>query len=411
MIRNMISGALRGAKAALAAGESGWEVVLGSEQGLTGFGVQSDAGTTVSPESIMQLSTVWACMSRTSQMISTLPGAIYARSAGDSRTKVVDQLADILTVSPNADQTAAEFWEGMTAQQMIRGNAFAEKQFIGTRLVGLKPLLNCTVCRTSNGTLEYTVRDRGKSVTLPPQKVFHVRGFGVGEGIGLSAVRYGVQSFGAALAADKSAAAVFANGMFPSGIVEAEQTLSPDQREQLQTLVSDFVGSNKQGKILTLEAGLSYNQMSLNPEDAQLLQTRGFAVEDICRWFGVPPIIIGHAASGQTMWGTGVEAIMLSWLTTGINPLLRKIEARILKDLIPQSQRRNWYFEFNREAMLQMDSGAKGEFMSKMGASGTMTANERRARLNLPRSEDPNADRLLAQTALAPLADLGGNTK
>ena len=98
---------------------------------------------------------------------------------------------------------------------------------------------------------------------------------------------------------------------------------------------------------------------------------------------------------------------MLSWLTTGVNPLLKRIEKRILKELVPAGRRQNWYFEFNREAVLQMDSQAKGTFMSMMGASGTMTANERRKLLNLPRSEDPNADALLAQTALAPLELLG----
>jgi len=60
------------------------------------------------------------------------------------------------------------------------------------------------------------------------------------------------------------------------------------------------------------------------------------------------------------MWGTGVEAIMMAWLRTGINPLLRRLESRILKDLIPAAKRGRWFAEWNREAMLQMDSKASG---------------------------------------------------
>jgi HK97 family phage portal protein len=175
----------------------------------------------------------------------------------------------------------------------------------------------------------------------------------------------------------------------------------------LQTLLETFVGSKKAGKTMTLEAGLDFQAVQMNPEDAQLLETRRFHVEDVCRWLGIPPIIIGHSAEGQTMWGTGVEQIMLSWLTLGINPLLTRIEARLNRDLVPVEKRGKWYFEFNREAMLQMDSKSKGEFLSKMGQSGTMSANERRTKLNLPRHPDPAADALLAQTALAPLEDLG----
>ena len=98
---------------------------------------------------------------------------------------------------------------------------------------------------------------------------------------------------------------------------------------------------------------------------------------------------------------------MLSWLTLGINPQLVKTEQRIWADLIPRDRRRRWYAEYNREAMLQMDSQAKGEFLSKMASSATMTANERRAKLNLPRHDDPSADQLLAQGAMLPIEQLG----
>lgn len=411
MIGRMISGAIKGARASLVAGQSGWEVSLGQQSSLGGAGQKSNAGPRVSPETMMQLSAVFACASVTSQVASTIPGALYAKGKDDTRVRVQDELAEILTVSPNSEQTAVEFWEGMIAQQLLRGNAVAQRLTIGNRLVGFKPLPNCVPRRNREGVIEYPFSDRGKTELLPADKVFHMRGFGAGDGLGLSAVRYGVHSFGAALAADQTASAVFGNGMMPNGFIQTSGVLTPEQRAQWKSTIDSFTGSTRAGRTMLLEGGFTYQPGHINPEDAQLLETRRFSVEDICRWFGVPPIIIGHAADGQTMWGTGVEAIMLSWLTKGINPMLRKIEARILKDLIPLQRRREWYFEFNREAILQMDSKSKGEFMSKMGASGTMTANERRARLNLPRSDDPNADRLLAQTALAPLGDLAGNTK
>lgn len=107
------------------------------------------------------------------------------------------------------------------------------------------------------------------------------------------------------------------------------------------------------------------------------------------------------------MWGSGVEAIMLAWLTLGINPQLRRNEARIAKDLIPPGKRGRWYVEWNREAMLQMDSKSKGEFLSKMISNGIISRDEGRDKLNMARRGGA-ADELMAQTAHAPIDDLGG---
>lgn len=405
-MKRLFKAAMRGIKMELAAGESGWTNLLDAVPWST-VGKTAKSGQMVSPETAMTLSAVWACISRTSELVSSLPLTIYEKRPDGSRVKADVELQDILTVSPNAGQTGVEFWDGMEAQKLMRGNAYAEKLFVGRRLVGLRPVFNVTPERGENGEWKYAVNDRGRKSYLPASKIFHLRGFGSGDGLGLSAVRYGVTSMGAALAADETASSVFANSMMPSGVLTSEQTLNETQRTQLQTMLADYVGSSKAGKTMVLEAGLTHQALQMNPEDAQLLETRRFNVEDVCRWFGTPPIIIGHSADGQTMWGSGVEAIMLSWLTLGINPLLRRNEARIKKDLIPHTGNTRLYAEYNREAMLQMDSAAKGEFLSKMGTSGTMTANERRDKLNLPRHDDPAANALLAQTALAPLETLG----
>jgi HK97 family phage portal protein len=392
---------------ALPSGHSGW-VSLGSiGDAWASVGRRSHAGKTVSGNTTMEVSAAWDCVRKTAEVISTLPLAMYERQDDGAKVRISDQMQEILSLSPNSEQTGVEFWEGMVAHMVLRGNACAEKQRIGNRVVGLKPLPGMQPSRNQDGKLAYDFIDRGKRERLPAEKVFHLRGFGTGDGLGLSAIKYGAHSIGAALAADEAAGKVFANAMMPSGAIETDHTLTPEQRQALKVYLRDFGGSSKVGKILTLEGGLKYNQLQMNPEDAQLLETRRFNVEDVCRWFGVPPIIIGHASQGQTMWGSGVEAIMLSWLTLGINPLLTRIERRIQKDLIPTARRR-WFFEFNREAMLQMDSKAKAEFLLKMRFGGFMTGNEGRDKLNLPRRDD--ADDLLVQTSLTPADVLGKET-
>ena len=372
------------------------------------FGEGSAAGERVTLESAMQLSAVWACVRQTSLVIGALPMAMYEKRDDGSREGVSDSLAEILTVSPNADQTAIEFWEGQTAWLMLNGNCYAERTTgAGSRLTALVPMAaNVTrPIRNSDGDLLYQTIDRGKTEVLPRDKVFHVRGFGFGGDAGLSAVSFGVQTMGTALAAEKSAGRLFSNGMQISGVLKTPDILSPAQREQFRKMLEGYRDAESAWRVMVLEKGVDFQALAMNPEDAQMLETRRFAVEEICRWFGVPPIVIGHSGEGQTMWGTGVEQILLAWMNTGLNPLLRRIEGRIRKDLIPAGQRARRYAEFNREGILQMDSKAKAEFLTKLVSNGIMSRNEAREKLNLARRE--GADDLTAQTAMAPLTALG----
>lgn len=373
-----------------------------------GGGMSSAAGKIVTAEDALSLSAVWACVRRESELVGALPLQVFERQANGSRVPVQNDLWQLLAVSPNAGQTAFEFWQGSTAQARLRGNAVAEKVYLGRNPVpvSLQPLPTCEPRLNSDGVIVYRYIDRGKEYELPADKVFHLRGFGGGNGIGLSAVKYGANSMGAALAADEAAGSVYANGLQTSGVFSVPAGLTPEQRALWDTHVEKFVGSKKAGKAITLEGGFTYQPIQMNPEDSQLLETRRYQIEDVCRWFGVPPVVIGHAGDGQTMWGTGVEAIMLSWLTLGINPMLRNFEARVLKDLVPADQRRRFYVEWNREAMMQMDSKAKGDFLLKMRLGGYMSGDEGRDKLNLPRRGGAS-DELVVQSSMVPVDLLG----
>lgn len=369
-------------------------------------GYSTAAGKTVNATTALCTSVAYDCVRKNGQVFASLPLAQYEKQADGSRLKIEDDLTEILCRSPNSDQTALEFWEGASTQLDLRGNAYFERLDIRGNLVSLRPIFNVTPKRQSNGRFAYDFYDRGKRYTLPHDKVFHIRGFGPGDGLGLSTISYGAASMGAALAADETAASVFSNKMMAAGVLSSEQTLSPEQRTQLATLLDAFVGSSRAGKILTLEAGLKFDPLQMDPEDAQLLESRRYSVEDICRWFGTPPIVVGHASDGQTMWGTGVEAILTSWQTLGINPKCNRVEARVKKDLIAPKHRRTRYFEFNREAMVQMDSKAKADFIMKMRISGVMTGDEARDKLNMQR-RGGNADELFIQSSMTPVDLIG----
>lgn len=376
---------------------------------VAAFGGSSHSGKTVTLTTAMQLATVWACIRLTAQAVSSLPLAMYERLGDNDRQKVSsdEEIAEVICESPNADQTPQEFWEGQVAWMMADGNGYSERVTYGNHLSSLQPIASthCQPFRTNDGELKYRINDRGQTEVMPRDKIFHLKGFGFGGDVGLSPIRFGVQTFGSAIAREEAIAKVFASGMQASGVLSTDKTLKGNQRDDLQEVMGKYAGSSNAGKLMILEAGLKYERLTLSPVDVQMLEQHRFGVEEICRWFGMPPIVIGHAAQGQTMWGSGVEQILIAWLTLGINPLCDRIEQRIKKQLIRPSGNRRWYAEFNREALLQMDSTAKAAFLSSVTQNGLMTRNEGRGKLNLSRMD--GGDKLTVQSNLVPLDQLG----
>lgn len=381
---------------------SGWRGLLGGE---------TWSGRQVTVDGAMQVATVWACIRLISEVIATLPLLVYERRPGDTREAASDHwLHAIVHEQPNADQTAAEFWEGMLVWLCLRGNAYAVKSYAGSgasrRLVALSPPLTADrmrVYRDADGVRRYDYSDptwRFRGWT--EDEIFHLRGFGPGGDLGLSPIGYARQTIGAAMAADETAAKVFAGGLRSSGFLKLQQVLDEEQRGQLAAIMKKFVDS---GELMILEGGMEYAPLSMTPDDAQLLLSRAWAVEEMCRWFRVPPILIGHSAAGQTMWGSGVEQIMIGWLTLGLNPYLRRIEGAIKRSLLGPADRRRWYAEFAVEGLLRGDSKARAAYLATMTQNGLLTRNEGRRLDNRPPM--PGGDDLTVQSNLLPVALLG----
>lgn len=361
-------------------------------------------GKSVTVDSALQLSSAWACIRLTSQITGSLPKNIYRTESDGGRKVVKSRTATILTETPNRFQTANEFWESMVAWMSTQGDAYAKIEKTGSLLSALIPLPNnqVTPIQNSQNGIEYQVNRFGKTETLQPEEILHLKFFDMGGIESLSPIRFGVNSLGRAMGTDEATSKLFLNGILSNLIIGSDKSLNAEQVDQIEEILKKFAGSGDAWKALLLPGGLKAEQVTMNPEDAEMLATQRFNVEDICRWWGVNPILIGHASEGVTAWGTGIEQLMIGWLTLGLNPLLRRVEARVNKQLnIPSGQ----FFEMNRDGILQMDSKARASFISSMVQNGINTRNEIRNRLNL--SSQPGGDVLTVQSNLVPLEDLG----
>lgn len=367
----------------------------------------SASGKNVTVDKALQLSTVWACVRLLSESVSTLPLKLYRRLPDGSREQAKDHpLFRLLCRTPNAEMTPQRFMLMVVASICLRGNAFVEKKMIGTRVVALVPLLPqyMRVKREDSGRLKYTYTENGVERVIPENNLMHIRGFGLDGVCGMLPVTMGREIFGSAMSAEEAAAKVFAQGMQASGILSGDTTLTPKQREDLRASLTAFMGSQNAGKIMVAEAGLKYQGITMNPEAAQMLESRSFNVEEMCRWFRVPPFMVGHMDK-QSSWASSVEVQNLHFLTNSLRPLLVNIEQEITRCLIGEADADEFFAEFAVEGLLRADSTARAAWYNTALQNGWMSRNEVRRLENLPPIEGGNV--FTVQSALVPLEQLG----
>nr|WP_314437598.1 phage portal protein [uncultured Brevundimonas sp.] len=361
----------------------------------------TNAGVPTTERSVLGLSAAWACANLLAGTIASTPIMVYRTDAAGNRTPAKDHpLYRVLHDSPNYDQTALDFWEGGQLALELRGDLHARIERSAGRIVSLHPIHRPQVTRHSSGTLRYRWTEDGRSHDEPQENVFHVRGFGGSPLGGMSTLTFGRQVFGGALAVDTAAQTTFANGVRPSLILAMPggQTLEAGQRNALERALQEkHAGAMNAGRPFLIEAGITPHTVSFSPEDAQMLESRNFSVEEICRFFEVPPHMIGHTAK-STSWGTGLEEQTLRFQKFTLRRRLKRIEQAIMKQLLtPADRAAGIVVEFNLEGLLRADSKGRSEFYQKMTQIGAMTINEVRALENLPPVPGGDVPRMQAQ--------------
>ena len=368
------------------------------------IGDESHAGEGVTPQSVLALSTAWACVNLIAGVLGTLPLEVWRTNprTGFPEPAHGHWLA-LLLKSPNLEQTKIDVLEMVAVSLELRGNAYLRKGRLaaGGSIVSLTPYDPDDVYVSRNwqsGALEYAVRDwRGRVERLGSDDIWHVRGFGGSPIGGLSTLSHGKQVFGLAQALDKAAATTFKNGVRPSGVLSFKDWLTEPRRKSAERDIENFKGAHASGKPLILEGGVEWNQISFSPEEAQMLASRGFSVEEKCRLFGTPPVLVGHTEKVSS-WGTGIQEITLGWVKYGLRRRFKRIEESGDQQLLtPADRAAGYYLRYNIEALLRADSKGRSAFYEVMTRAGIMTINECRRLEGLPPVPGGDVPRMQAQ--------------
>lgn len=377
------------------------------QQAAPHTGSHTPSGVTVTADTALKLSAVWSCVRLRAETVSTLP--LHLRTS-DGQFATDHPLYRLLHDTPNADMCAAEFWQAVTATQDLWGNAYALiHRNVSGGVVALEPLDadSMTVARSDSGAISYRYNKGGKTTEYAEADMLHFRGFSLDGLVGLSPIRYAAETLGGQLSANDAAQHEFKNRMKAGGFLKTgERILQPEQRARMRQAMAEFSRPENAGNYMILEAGMDVvnSNVRMNPADAQLLESRYFGIEEICRAFGTPPQLIGHTDKASS-WASSLDATNMGFLTYSIRPLLVRYEQTIARKLLKPAERGQYSPKFSVEGLLRTDSAARAAFYSQMLQNGVFSRNHVRQLENLPPVE--GGDVLTVQVNMTTLDKVG----
>jgi HK97 family phage portal protein len=396
-----------------AAGYSGISFTLTDNdlnQKLGGFfGQQTYTGKPVTENSAMQVTTVWACVRLLAETMGAMPSAIYRQEKNGNATRIDDHpLSEVLISQPNSDMNGLEMREARTSNLALRGNSYAliERRNDGN-VLSLYPvpanLMQVKRDATTNWEMRYGVTDRAKVEWLPPEKVWHTKGFSFNGLQGLSPISYAREAMALALAGEEFNSRLFGQGLLASARVSIPQWLTETQREIANNkLLEMHAGMANMNKPMLLEGGMTVDSGLLTPDDAQFLQLRQFTVVELCRLFGVKPHMV---AALERATDNNIERLSLEFVTYTMLPYIRRDEVAARK-LFKPGDKSIYFYRYNFEGLLRADSAARASLYSIMLQNGVFSRNEVRALENRNQIADPAMDDFTVQSNLTMIDQL-----
>ncbi|SUC00021.1 phage portal protein [Proteus vulgaris] len=359
----------------------------GSQSGA--ISAQGSLGdSSVNDERILQISTVWRCVSLISTLTACLPLDVFETDKQGNRTKVdlSNPLARLLRYSPNQYMTAQEFREAMTMQLCFYGNAFAliERNKVGD-VISLLPLLSANMdVRMEGKNIIYKYQRDHEFAKFKQHEIFHLKGFGFNGLVGLSPIAYACKTASTAVAMEDQQREFYANGAkSPKILTTGDKVLNKEQRSQLEENFKEIAGGPVKKRLWILEGGFQAQDIGVSPQDAETMSSRKFQVSELARFFGVPPHLVGDVEK-STSWGTGIEQQNLGFLQYTLQPYISRWENCIARWLLKPPEVRKYHAEHNLDGLLRGDSTSRAAFMKAMGESGLRTINEMRRLDNYP---------------------------
>lgn len=349
-------------------------------------GMGTKSGASVSHKSALEVTAVLSCVRVISEGLAQVPFKLY-QQVGEKTLPATDHpLYRVLHRKPNGWMTSFELRETMAIHCAMTGNAHAFINRVRGQVRELLPLPTGTVTvkQKSDYSLEYTITaPSGNTMTVPQEAIWHWRGPSWDAVSGLDIVKLAREAIGLAMSSEESQARLQKTGGAHSGTYAVEGILNKEQYAAMREwLDKEFDGIKNFGKTKLLDRKAQFLPTSMTGVDAQLLETRRYQIEEICRAFRVMPIMAGYSDKAATY--ASAEQMFLAHVVHTLSPWYERIEQSAECHLLTEKEVEQGYFvKFNAAGLMRGSHKDRSEYFSKaLGSGGSpawMTQDEVRA--------------------------------
>ena len=358
----------------------------------------SMSGTFIDSKTALQVNAVFSAVSLISDTIATLPVDAYIRRDG---ARFAFRPRPEWVTKPDVDTTKEAFYGSIIVSLLLDGNAFI-RVYSNDRgdVVNLNVLNPLDVDIRRNGLGRVMFHVKGEERLLTSEDILFVPDLvRPGHIRGISRVEALKENFGLAKALENYAAKFFGSGTQTSGVLEFPGNLTAEQAKGMQEAFdSRHRGWGKAHKTAIISGGAKYVPTNVPNDQAQFLDSRRMAVEDVARAFNIPPHLLGLPGTNSY---ASVEQNNLAWVTHCLRPIVEKIEGALNPLMSRYPGGENAFIKFNLDGLLRADINSRMSAFSTGLQAGFLTINDVRRLEDLQPINDMSAD-----TVRVPLANV-----
>lgn len=334
-------------------------------------------GSLYNQNNAMGLSTVYRCTQLISDSIATLP--LIVETLDGVRVK---HSLDLVFKDTDNKLTKFELMKLLVQSVILKGNGFIyiERNSDGSvKKLRFLESGDVSICWTKSTNTLYYLCNLITAKKIEPINMIHIKLFSYDGVNGISILNMANRGIKLANSTENSALNYYDSGMNISGVISVASSLTPQQIKDIkQAWIDTYITGN--GGVAVLQGNMDYHPVSSTANEAQLLENRNYSVEDICRWFGINPLLLGMN-SGATY--ASLEMAQTEFVVHTLLPYIVNIEEEFTKKLLKPSEHSKLKINLDETYLLRMDKTSEATYYSTMVNNGLMTRNEARGKLGL----------------------------
>tara|TARA_R110000868_G_scaffold10752_1_gene52188 strand:- start:22 stop:1827 length:1806 start_codon:yes stop_codon:yes gene_type:complete len=385
---------------------------------------KTNAGESVTTYTAFTYSAVWCATMRRCGTLAAMPKNLYRRGMNPKtglREKLIQYdspIQRILHTQANPEMCAFSYHAYMEEKRLNAGNAYAEIEWelvdgekVPLNLWPIHPSRVTILRGESDNRIIYEVANKVRKIGDPPMSyieaadMIHLPSLMMRDTLeGMGTIEFARETIGFGLATERHGAKTFGSGTMPKAVLTnaTEKMSNPDTRKNFR---SDWreVHQKDGFDIAILNPGQDIKPLTLGLRDNMYLETRQHNLEEICRWYDLPPHTLHHLLRATN---NNIEEMSIGLVVYSLVPWIVPNEQHYLYKLMPSEEERSQhYLKWEVNGLMRGNSAARAAFYHNGITDGWLSPND------ATELEDfnpfPGGDQHFIQGAMAPITEDG----